>query len=82
MGKVKLGDRSLREASARLNPVKMWPPGRPLALHTLAGVLIGSCVCRQNTGCFSDTFFAKEWAPKKWEQIEKSILLRICDSIK
>jgi hypothetical protein len=39
-------------------------------------------ICRQSTCCFSDTFFAKELAPKKWEQIEKSLLLRICDPIK
>jgi hypothetical protein len=30
---------------------------------------------------FADTFFAKERAPKKWEQIEKRLLLRVCDFI-
>ena len=38
-------------ASRRLNPIKMWPPGRPLTLHARAGVLIGLCVCLQNTFC-------------------------------
>ncbi len=41
--------------SRRLNPIKVWPPGRPLTLHARTGVLIGLCVCRQNTCFFSYT---------------------------
>jgi hypothetical protein len=64
-------------ASALLNPVKMRPPRA-----CSRGCSDWFCVCRQNTCFFSDNFFAEELAPKKWEQIEKSLLLRICDSIK